>query len=76
MKKNIQRRAQGYQIAHNFLSGIYLETTNKLIKSNTYPDSLSNYLQTEYLDDLFCKATNNYDRICKSELALRDVFHN
>ena len=50
MKKNIQRRTQCYQLANNFLSGIYLQTTNRLIEVNTYPNSLSNYLHTEYLD--------------------------
>ena len=74
MKKNIQRRTQCYQLANNFLSGIYLQTTNRLIEVNTYPNSLSNYLHTEYLDELFSKAAVNYDRICKSDYAIRGIF--
>ena len=74
MKKNIQRRTECYKLANNFLSGIYAESANKLIQSNVYPDSLSNYLQTDYLNDLFGKASQNFDRICKSDFALRGVF--
>ena len=74
MKKDIQRRTECYQLANNFLSGIYAESANKLIASNVYQDSLSNYLKTDYLNDLFGKASNDFDRICRSDMALRGVF--
>ena len=75
-KKNIQRRTQGYQLASNFLSGIYLDAAKRLVKSNVYPDSLSNFLKTEYLDQIFSKAATDYNKLCQSELLLSGVFEN
>lgn len=60
-KKNIQKRTQCYQLANNFLSGLYLEAANRPVTSNVYPDSLSNFLKTEYLDQIFTKAATNYN---------------
>ena len=74
MKKNIQKRTQCYQLANNFLSGIYLETANRLITAQTYSDSLSNYLHTEYIDEVFSKAAVNYDRLCRTDYAIRGIF--
>jgi hypothetical protein len=74
MKRNIQRRTQYYQKAHDFLSGIYLETANRLIVANVYPDSLTNFLKTEYLDGIISKAAVNYNQLCESQYALKGVF--
>ena len=72
--RNIQARTQCYQIANNFLSGIYQESMNKLVTANAYADTLKNYLYSEYIDEIIGKAATYHKKIAEGETALRGVF--
>lgn len=61
-------------MASSFLSGVYFECANKLITANAYPDSLSNFLNTEYLDSLINKASVNYSKLLENQTSLKGIF--
>jgi hypothetical protein len=65
-RRRIQQRTQFYQIANDFLQGIYLNTTNKLLTANAYPDSLTNHLATDYLNEVIGKAAVVYQKLVEN----------
>lgn len=73
-RTHIHQRTQCYQLANQFLSGIYQEATVKLVTANAYPDSLANHLATDYLDQIISKAAVHYRRIQEEEVSLKGVF--
>ena len=73
-KRNVQQRAECYKLANNFLSGIYAQAGVKLVTSNSFPDSLSNFIRTDYLNEMIGKASTKYNELCKGETALMGVF--
>jgi len=56
------------------LSNIYYESTSKLITANAYPDSLTNFLKTDYLDEIIGKAATSYQKIVYGEGAIKGIF--
>ena len=70
----MQYRTQCYQIANHFISNIYQESLNKLITANAYADNLSNFLHSEYLDDIVGKAYNLHQKIIQTSKSIEGVF--
>lgn len=56
------------------MSNIYYESTSKLITVNAYPDSLNNFLKTDYLDEIIGKAATSYQKIVYGESAIKGIF--
>ncbi|CAM6006532.1 unnamed protein product [Sphagnum balticum] len=47
---NLQARIQAYDAANRLLEGIYPRAATQLFYANAYPDPLSAFLRTTYLD--------------------------
>lgn len=70
----VQHRTQCYQIANSFLQDIYQHAVGGLVTANAYPDPLGNFLNAQFLPELFTKAATHLQRIQAEQASVQGVF--